>query len=97
MVDDYDKAKEQLRRDSQVEAPSGRRKVAKRFTNEIGNPISIRVEETTDTGVTASTGKKSGKFDAIKIVIEGPTSISENTITRQEAAELLACLKRLSL
>jgi hypothetical protein len=96
-VDEYDQVKERLRRENQAPSSSGRRRVAKRFTNEIGNPISIRVEETTDTGVTASTGKKSSKFDAIKIVIEGPTSISENTITRQEAAELLACLKQLSL
>ena len=64
------------------------------FTNEIGNPIRVRVEETKDTGTNAKTQKRS-TFDAVKIVIEGPTSISENTLTRQEAFELLRCLQQM--
>lgn len=64
------------------------------FTNEIGNPIRIRVEETKDAGTNAKTQKRS-TFDAVKIVIEGPTSISENTLTRQEAFEMLRCLQQM--
>jgi len=64
------------------------------FTNEIGNPIRVRVEETQDTGTNAKTQKRS-TFNAVKIVIEGPTSISENTLTRQEAFELLRCLQQM--
>lgn len=33
-------------------------------------------------------------FDAVRIVIEGPTSVSENTITRKEAEVLLSSLLR---
>jgi len=68
--------------------------ITSHFTNEIGNPIHIRVEETQDTGENAKTKKRS-TFDAVHIVIEGPTSTSENTLTRQEAAELLRCLRQI--
>lgn len=64
------------------------------FKNELGNPIHISVKETQDEGQNAKT-KKPFVFDAVKIVIRGPTSISENTITRQEAAELLRCLRQI--
>lgn len=68
--------------------------ITSHFRNEIGNPIHIRVEETQDTGTNAKTQKRS-TFDAVHIVIEGPTSTSENTLTRQEAAELLRCLQQI--
>lgn len=67
--------------------------VTSHFDNEIGNPIHVRVEETRDTGTNARTGKRS-EFDAVHIVIEGPTSTSENTLTRMEAQELLRCLRQ---
>lgn len=67
--------------------------VTSHFINEIGNTIQIKVEETKDSGVNEKTKKRS-TFDAVKIVIIGPTSTSENTLTRQEAAELLRCLRQ---
>jgi hypothetical protein len=89
---DYGAAKEKLRREA--EAPTSEKKRAsRRFVNEIGNRISVIVEETTDTGTTESTGKKA-KFDAVRLVVTGPTSTSENTLTRQEAIELMSCLER---
>jgi hypothetical protein len=92
MSSELDAAKEKLRREAEVPAARGSR-VTKRFTNEIGNPISISVTATKDTGTNAKTKKRS-TFDAVKIVITGPTSTSENTLTRQEAAELLSCLSK---
>lgn len=91
---DLDAVKEKLRREA--EAPSrasGSKRVTRRFTNEIGNPISILIEETEDTGKNHRTGKES-TFPAVRIVVTGPTSMSENTLTQQEATELLACLAR---
>ena len=92
-MEDLDSVKEKLRRDAEAPARAGSKRVTKRFTNEIGNPIGISVEATKDTGTNAKTQKRS-TFDAVKITIEGPTSTSENTLTRQEAAELLSCLSR---
>lgn len=92
MSSELDAAKEKLRREAEVPAARESR-VSKRFTNEIGNPIYISVEAVKDTGTNAKTGKRS-TFDAVKITVEGPTSTSENTLTRQEAAELLSCLAR---
>lgn len=66
---------------------------ARRFTNEIGNPIRVLVEETVDTGTNHETGRRY-RFPAVRLVVEGPTSVSENTLTRGEAEELLACLLR---
>ena len=71
----------------------GRLRAARRFTNEIGNSIRVVVEETHDTGTNAKTGKKSS-FDAVKLVVIGPTSTSENTLTLREAQVLLDCLQR---
>jgi hypothetical protein len=68
--------------------------VTSHFRNELGNPIHISVKETQDKGTNAKT-QKAFVFDAVKIVIKGPTSVSENTITRQEAAELLRCLRQI--
>ena len=92
-MQDLDVMKEKLRRDAEAPARAGSKRVTKRFTNEIGNPISISVTATKDTGTSEKTQKRS-TFDAVKIVITGPTSTSENTLTRQEAAELLACLSK---
>lgn len=89
---DYGALKEKLRRDAEAPSRGGKKRASKKFVNEIGNPISVLVEETRDTGTNAETKKKSS-FDAIRIVITGPTSMSENTLTRQEAVELLGCLK----
>jgi hypothetical protein len=88
----YDEMKERLRREAGAPA-SQKKRATSRFVNEIGNRIDVLVEETRDSGTTQSTGKKS-EFDAIRIVVTGPTSTSENTLTRQEAAELLRCLER---
>lgn len=49
------------------------------FTNELGNEISISVEVTEDSAT---------------IVIAGPTSVCENTLTRLEAAVLLDQLRQ---
>lgn len=49
----------------------------KKFTNELGNEITITIsEETID------------RVEGVLIQIEGPTSISENHITRLEAEML---------
>ena len=63
------------------------------FVNEIGNEIEVHVEQVQDTGTNAQTGVKS-QFNAIRIVVTGPTSTSENTLTRQEAQVLLDCLRQ---
>ena len=70
-----------------------RKRAGLRFTNEIGNKIRIIVEQTRDTGTSESTGEEH-VFDAIKIVVVGPTSTSENTLTRREAEVLYDCLRR---
>jgi hypothetical protein len=75
------------------ESVKSRRRAGHRFTNEIGNTIRIIVEQTRDTGTSASDGE-SHVFDAIKIVVIGPTSTSENTLTRREARVLHDCLGR---
>ncbi len=88
----YDEMKEKLRREA-GSSSSEKKRASRRFVNEIGNRISVLVEETRDTGTTQSTGKKA-EFDAVRIVVTGPTSTSENTLTRQEAVELMSCLER---
>lgn len=62
---------------------SKRKKLIENFYNEIGNEISISVEKTKDINK-----EKQKKFDAVKITIEGPNSVSDNTITNREAIEL---------
>ena len=59
----------------------------KEFKNELGNEIIITIEDTRDTGKRANSDDVE-EFDAIKITMEGPTSTSENTITKIEAQEL---------
>ena len=92
-MDDYDTMKENLRREAGQPETRGTKRASRRFVNEIGNRISVLVEETKDTGTTESTGKKA-EFDAVRIVVTGPTSTSENTLTRREAVELMRCLGR---
>lgn len=60
-----------------------RKKIISEFYNEIGNEIFISVEKTKDIN-----SEKKKKFDAVKITIEGPNSVSDNTITNREAIEL---------
>lgn len=84
---------EQLRQLVREAVTSRRHRVARRFTNEIGNSIRVVVEETRDTGTNATTGKASS-FDAVKLVVIGPTSTSENTLTLREARVLLDLLQR---
>ena len=62
---------------------SKRKKLIENFYNEIGNEISISVDKTRDVNE-----EKQKIFDAVKITIEGPNSVSENTITNREAIEL---------
>jgi hypothetical protein len=61
-----------------------------KFKNELGNHITIEIKNVKDTG-TNSKGDKE-EFDAIEIVMEGPTSTSTNTITHKEAMELYKAL-----
>jgi hypothetical protein len=62
----------------------------KSFVNELGNKILIKITETNDIGVTKQ--GRSVSFDAVKILIRGPTSDSENTVTWMEAIELYKAL-----
>ncbi len=90
---DEQKLRQLIREAAHRQEAHKRRKATRRFTNEIGNPIRVLVEETQDTGTNHETGASSS-FDAVRIVVEGPTSVSENTLTRGEAEELLNCLLR---
>jgi hypothetical protein len=58
-----------------------------KFKNELGNDIKVSVEETYD-----ENKDKGLKFNAVKITMEGPNSLSENTVTYQEAEELRSVL-----
>ena len=60
------------------------------FKNELGNDITIDIKSVKDTG-TNSKGEKE-EFEAIEIMMEGPTSTSTNTITKKEAMELYKAL-----
>lgn len=61
------------------------------FKNELGNKITIRIKNKRDTGTNFKT-KEEFKFTGVSISIEGPTSISENVITKKEAEELCMAL-----
>jgi len=63
----------------------------KSFKNELGNHITIEIKSVKDTG-TNSKGEKE-EFDAVEVMMEGPTSTSTNTITHKEAMELYKALK----
>lgn len=56
----------------------------KTFTNEIGNKIKLNISKVYDDGKNNET-KQKYKFNAVKIQLEGPTSVSENIITNKEA------------
>ena len=58
-----------------------------KFKNELGNDIKVSVEETYD-----ENEDKGLKFNAVKITMEGPNSLSENIVTYQEAEELRSVL-----
>ncbi len=62
------------------------------FKNELGNHITIEIKSVKDTG-TNSKGEKE-EFDAVEVMIEGPSSTSTNTITQQEALELYKALEK---
>ena len=63
-----------------------------RFTNEIGNHILIKIKHTNDEGINHKTKEKIS-FEGVKILIRGPTSDTENILTRMEAYELYRSLK----
>ena len=63
------------------------------FTNELGNRIRVCVKSARSSAVEYKTGK-SVKFTGVGIAITGPTSMSENIVTRREAEELFYMLKK---
>ena len=63
------------------------------FKNEIGNKITIRIKNKKDTGKNFKT-QEEFKFTGVSISIEGPTSVSENVITKNEAEELYMALDK---
>ena len=63
------------------------------FKNELGNTITIRIKNKRDTGTNFKT-KEEFKFTGVSISIEGPSSVSENVITNQEAEELYMALDK---
>jgi hypothetical protein len=63
------------------------------FKNELGNKITIIIKNKRDTGTNFKT-KEEFKFTGVSISIEGPSSVSENVITNQEAEELYMALDK---
>ena len=63
------------------------------FKNELGNKITIKIKNKRDTG-TNFKSKEEIKFTGVSISIEGPSSVSENVITNQEAEELYLALDK---
>jgi len=63
------------------------------FKNELENKITIRIKNQRDTGTNFKT-KEKFKFTGVSISIEGPTSVSENVITKKEAEELYMALDK---
>ena len=61
------------------------------FINELNNKIKIKIKNQKDFGVNYNTQQKI-KFDGISISIIGPTSVSDNVITLEEAIQLHKCL-----
>lgn len=62
------------------------------FINELGNKIKIKIKYQKDTG-TNYKSKEKIHFTGVNISIFGPTSLTENTITRKEAEELYLTLR----
>jgi regulator of replication initiation timing len=58
----------------------------KEFTNELGNTIRIKITEEPISGI-----------DGVLIKIEGPTSLTENHLTRMEAEKLRDALNQLGI
>jgi hypothetical protein len=63
------------------------------FVNEIGNKIKIKIKKQKEIGVNSKT-KEKVNFNGISISIIGPTSETENIITRKEAEELCETLQK---
>ena len=57
------------------------------FINEVGNKILIKIKKCKDTAKNYKT-KEKFRFDAVNILIRGPTSEHENIITLDEAKKL---------
>lgn len=64
------------------------------FTNELGNTITLSVVEKPIDGVQFSTKRHMKHLPGVLISMEGPTSLSENHITRMEAEVLFEQLRR---
>jgi hypothetical protein len=63
----------------------------KKFTNEIGNKIDIKVKKKNGKGIEYKTGILKA-YKGVEIDIIGPTSMSSNEITIREAVELYNAL-----
>ena len=70
----------------------GLKKVSK-FTNELGNKITIKIKNYKDNGINYKTKEKI-HFDGVSMSIIGPSSMAENIITYKEAEELYYALKK---
>lgn len=67
--------------------------IISKFVNEIGNKIKIKIQKNSDTGINYKTKEKIKFNNGVKISIQGPTSISTNEITLEEAIQLNKCLE----
>lgn len=65
-----------------------------KFTNELHNPIRLKVQLKPISGVRADTQEAMKNMPGVLIELEGPTSLSENHITRMEAEKLYSELGR---
>lgn len=63
------------------------------FINEIGNHIKIKIKNKKDTGINYKSKEKI-TFSGVSILIQGPTSESENIVTKREAEEMYYALKK---
>jgi hypothetical protein len=66
--------------------------ISRKFTNELGNEISITIRKAFDMGINSQNEQQG--FMGAEIVMISPNSISENTITRNEAKALFDSLKQ---
>lgn len=57
------------------------------FINEIGNKITVKVKKHNGVGVNYKT-KIPKKYKGVSLILIGPTSMSENQITLEEAREM---------
>jgi hypothetical protein len=67
--------------------------IIRHFVNEIGNKIKIKIKNEKDVGVNYKTKEKI-PFTGVSIAMFGPTSVSENVVTPQEAEELYLALHK---